>query len=37
MIDIDQTPSATAVEYLLDEALRAVPDLVDMTLHEVSA
>lgn len=36
MINIDRSPSAIAVEYLLQEALDAVPDLVDQTLDQVS-
>lgn len=36
MINIDRSPSAIAVEYLLQEALDAVPDLIDQTLEQVS-
>ena len=36
MINLDQTRSAVAVEYLLDIALDAVPDLTDQALDDVA-
>jgi hypothetical protein len=37
MINVDGNPQATALEYVLDLALSAVPDLIDETLSSVSA
>lgn len=36
-IDVDASPSATDVEFILEAALAAVPDLIDETLGQVSA
>ena len=36
MINVDQSHQATAIEYVLDLALSAVPDLIDETLAAVS-
>lgn len=36
MINVDQHPQATSLEYVLDLAIRAVPDLVDETIVAVS-
>jgi hypothetical protein len=36
MIDINASEEAVAIEFLLDEALAAVPDLVDEAIDQVS-
>jgi len=36
MIDVDHSPQATVIEYVLDLALDAVPDLVDEAIRTVS-
>ncbi len=36
MINIDQNPKAIAIEFLLDEALAAVPELIDQAIDAVS-
>lgn len=35
MIDVNRSPQATAVEYVLETALSAVPDLIDEAINQV--
>lgn len=37
MINVDAHEQATSVEYILDQAISAVPDLIDETIAEVSS
>jgi hypothetical protein len=36
MIDVNRSPHATAIEYILEAALSAVPDLVDEAITQVA-
>lgn len=37
MIDVNHSPDATAIEYLLDVAITAVPDLIDETIATITS